>query len=153
MPVLAEIAIHQKQEFLSSANPASNNLLIRLNLISEVRHRHSKRQRIIIPAMSRTLRRAKWTSQVVIRIRDIRPMLRIQRHLKKVRQRPAIAIAASRSASANSSRVNHMIASRPLRKRRRHRMSIHRFRRVHIPVRPATHRAIRTRRLHRGHIV
>ena len=52
-------------------------MLSGLELISEIRHSHAERLRIVVRAVARTLLRAKRTGEVVIGERDVGAVLRV----------------------------------------------------------------------------
>src|SRR5215467_12451715 len=99
---------------LSGAKAGGDDFLVSPHLVSEVRHSHAKRLRVIVGAMARALLRAKRTGQVVVCISDICAMLRIKRYLKKVGKRAAVAVRAAGPVGTNCAGVNDVIAGRVL---------------------------------------
>lgn len=122
---------------LSGAEAGRHNFFVGLELVGEIRNSYAERLWVVIGAMTGTLLRAKWAGEVVVRVRNIGAVLRVQSYLKEVRKRAAIAVRTSRAVGTNGSRMDDVVTGGMQRERRDSSIAIDAFGRIDIPLCPA----------------
>ncbi len=128
-------------------------MLVGLELISEIWHRHAEGLRIVVGAVAGALLRAKGAGEVVIGERDVGTVLRVESNLEKVGKGAAVTVGAASAVSANGSSVNEMIAGNVLREGRNRGVAVDRFGHIDGPLRPAIGGPVHAGRLHSSNVI
>src|SRR3989475_3710692 len=154
-PRLQRVTVIDDSELvcLSGAKAGGYDVLIGLELISEIGHAHTESLRIAVRAVAGALLRAERAGEVVIGEGNVGAVLRVESYLEEVCKSAAVAVGATGAVGANGSSVNEMIAGRVLGKGRNCGVAIDGFSHVEAPLRPAIGGAIGAGRLHCNNIV
>src|SRR2546425_3530554 len=113
-PRLQKVTVIDDSELvcLSGAKAGGYDVLIGLELISEIGHGHTESLRIAVRAVAGALLRAERAGEVVIDEGNVGAVLRVESYLEEVCKSAAVAVGATGAVGANGSSVNEMIAGR-----------------------------------------
>ena len=95
---------------LSGAKAGANDVLVGLELVSEIGHSHAECLRIVVRAVAWALLRAERAGEVVIGEGNVGAMLRVESYLEEIGKGAAVSAGAARTIGANRSGMNEVIA-------------------------------------------
>ena len=95
---------------LSGAKAGGYDVLVGLELVSEIGHSHAECLRIVVRAVAGALLRAERAGEVVVGEGNVGAVLRVESYLEEIGKGAAVSAGAARTIGANRSGMNEVIA-------------------------------------------